>query len=127
MRASERIAALEAGLVEALGTIDALKAYIAAHDLPPLENVPVWSQGLPRQGRQLCAALLAVHPRCADKWSLLDSIPGNDHVADPDRSTNLIAVLIWGVRQVLGRDAILTEKGHGYRAGPELLRLAGRA
>lgn len=66
------------------------------------------------QGRNLLGILVSRYPKVSSRWLLLESLPGTI-----DRQVQIIGVLVSRLRQVLGRDAIVTVHHSGYVLSPE--------
>jgi len=113
MRPKTEIARLKA-------RIAVLEGQLAATGLEPLGKAegaepPTWAAPLTRQQRTLMGALIAAWPRPLDAFQIDEMLPHQDHAAD--RDLKLAASIVNAVRRKLGREAIETVWGEGYRAG----------
>lgn len=108
--------------------IAVLEGQLAVQGLEPLVDggLPGWAESLTRQQRALMGALIAAYPRALDAFQIDEILPHHDHAAD--RDLRLAASIVHAVRRKLGREAIQTVWGAGYRAGqsfaPEMSRVA---
>lgn len=111
-RPFEVIADLRRQLADAEAMIDVLKGAFAAHGMEVPENICALP-GLVTQERAMIGALFHTYPRPAGSFFLLDTLPSRD--CTKDRDANVIKVLACRIRRKLGKDAIETVHGVGYR------------
>ena len=111
-RPGERIAFLEARLLEARAQIDLLVAQLRAVDLVAIKVAP-WMVDLRAQEIALIAALRAAYPRILDIYALDEAMPRQDRAVD--RSVKSVHVAIHSIRKKLGPGVIATIRGHGWR------------
>lgn len=116
MRPKAEIARLQA-------RIHVLEGQLSAAGVEPVQVDldPPWAEGLTRQERVLMGVLIG-SPRPLDPAEIDDRLPHHDPNAD--RDLKLIVQVVSNVRKKLGRDAIETVYGEGYRAGPLFRRAA---
>lgn len=113
-RPSRIIAEQRSVIAEQEALIELLKGALAAAGAQ--DNIPAyrpWMEDLTPQERAVMGALFRCYPRPLDKESLLDLMPGQDHVED--RRPQLVAVKVCHLRRKLGQDAIEFVPSLGYR------------
>ena len=114
---SRIIAEQRAVIAEQEALIELLKGALAAagsqDDLPAYRP---WMEALTPQERAVMGALFRCYPRPLDKETLLDLMPGQDHVED--RRPQLVSVKVCHLRRKLGPGAIEQVRGLGYRLSP---------
>lgn len=108
MRPKAEIARLQA-------RIDVLEGQLSAVGVEPARTDPEWAEGLTRQERVLMGVLIGAR-RPLDPAEIDDRLPHHDPNAD--RDLKLIVQVVSNVRKKLGKTAIETIYGEGYRAGP---------
>jgi DNA-binding response OmpR family regulator len=96
--------------------IDVLKSALAAAGVTTVPSHDGWMTGLTRQERALVGVLFARYPHAVPRDTLVDFLPGHDHVKE--RQLQVVDVIVHKVRKKLGVHAIETERGRGFRLGP---------
>lgn len=96
--------------------IDVLKSALAAAGVTTVPSHDGWMTGLTRQERALVGVLFARYPHAVPRDTLLDFLPGHDHVRE--RQLQVVDVIVHKVRKKLGVHAVETERGRGFRLGP---------
>ena len=95
--------------------IEVLKGALAAAGVNAVPAHARWMTGLSPQERALVGVLYARYPRPVPREVLLDLLPGNDHARE--RQLQVVDVVVHKVRKKLGADAVVTERGEGFRFG----------
>lgn len=88
-----------------------LRAQLALVGVEPA-STPRWAADLQPTQVALLGALLEVHPRWLDPYTL-EEVTRPDHAAE--RSVNTVSVLVCRLRARFGEGCIETVKGSGYR------------
>jgi len=117
-RPSRIIAEQRKVIAEQEALIELLKGALAADGRQ--SEIPAyrpWMETLTPQERALMGAMHRAYPRPLSKETLLDLMPGHDHVED--RCAKLVTVKICHLRRKLGQDAIEHVRGIGYRLSAE--------
>ena len=115
---SRIIAEQRAVIAEQEGLIELLKGALAASGREDeIPSYRPWMEALTPQERAVMGALYRCFPRPLDKDTLLDLMPGHDHVED--RRAQLVAVKVCHLRRKLGAAAIEQVRGLGYRLSRE--------
>ena len=84
--------------------------------------------GLTANEANLVLMLRAANGRPVSKDFLLESRPRQmDRKPDLDDELKMISVLIWKVRQRMGRDTVVTHWGHGYALSKSGMALVDEA
>ena len=95
--------------------IDFLKAALAAVGSSTLPAHASWMTGLTRQERAMVGVLVAKYPFPVPRDVVLESLPGQDHVRE--RQLQIVDAVVHKLRRKLGAEAIITERGCGFRLG----------
>lgn len=96
-----------------------LKGLIAAQGIEIEEEVPTWADGLaPGEIATMCV-LIKAKGRIVNTFMIEEAIPKRDHTLD--RDMRIVDVYISNIRKKLGKDAIITVWGRGYRVSQEFL------
>ncbi len=123
MKASDRIARLEARLQAERKLTASLQAQLAAEGVEPVDGPPGWTRGLTANDVALMMMLLKAHPRVVRFWDLEENLPKRDHVKE--RTEGVIRTHVHRVRAVLGKGAIERVIGLGYRCSDAFHREHG--
>lgn len=96
--------------------IDLLKGALAGAGLDAIPERPAALEGLTTQELALVGALAANYPRAIGAYDLTECLPGLDdaRVGGP----NLISTMVFNIRGKVGREAIISARGRGYRLSP---------
>lgn len=122
MRASRRIAELEAEVADLRAIVAVLKGEAYMASATGLARKPVWAKGLNPQEHALVGLLLGAYPRYVDSFDLLDGLPSTTRAQE--RSTAQIRLLVCRIKKQLGKDTIKCQRGEGYaltKSGHDLL------
>jgi hypothetical protein len=95
--------------------IDILKGALAAGGIRSQPASASCVAGLTPQERALVGVLFAHFPNPVHRFDIMESLPGHDHVQE--RQQRMVDVLVCRVRNKLGGDAVITERGVGFRLG----------
>lgn len=95
--------------------IEVLKGALAAAGLATAPAYIDWMSGLTPQERALLGVLYARYPRPVAREVALEFLPGHDHAKE--RQLQVIDVLVHKLRKKLGGEAVVTERGEGFRLG----------
>jgi DNA-binding response OmpR family regulator len=114
-RPSEIVRSQQAVIRQQEELIEVLKGALAAAGVKTVPDVGLWTSGLTPQERALLGVLYARYPRPVAREVILDFLPGQDHVRE--RQLQVVDVLVHKVRKKLGADAVLTQRGEGFRFG----------
>ncbi len=93
--------------------IDVLKGALFAAGGVGIPAPAGWMSGLTAQERALVGLLYACYPRALSTYDILEGLPGRDHARE--RQVHLVSIVVCKVRRKLGADAIVTERGVGFR------------
>jgi DNA-binding response OmpR family regulator len=93
--------------------IDVLKGALAAFGAAEVPAAAAWMRGLTVQERALVGVLYASYPRTSSRYDLLERLPGRDHTQE--RQVQIVNILVHKIRKKLSLDAIVTERGIGFR------------
>ena len=124
MKASEKIARLEARLQAERKLAASLRAQLAAQGVEPVDGPPAWSRGLTANEAALMQMLLGAHPRVVRAWDIEENLPRRDHAKE--RTEGVVRTQVHRVRAVLGKGAIERVRGVGYRCSDAFHRRHGR-
>jgi|SRR6185312_4408143 len=108
---------LRAELDRAYQTIALLRGQLADHNIHSINGPPKWAKYLSHQETALMQMLLDVYPRGLSTSYLEDNLPCLDHARQ--RKGDIVPVVVSKVRSSLGRGAIDTIRGQGYRCSAE--------
>jgi DNA-binding response OmpR family regulator len=103
---------------ELAAEVDMLYAVLAGLKLdksPSIVSDP-WLRGMTKQERGLVGYLYGAYPVSVTVDQAFEAVTGRDFAEE--RSTNIVPVLVCRVRKVLGKDAILNDRGVGFRLSP---------
>jgi hypothetical protein len=114
-RPSEIVRSQQAVIRQQEELIEVLKGALAAAGVSTVPAAGFWTSGLTPQERALLGVLYARYPRPVAREVILDFLPGQDHVRE--RQLQVVDVLVHKVRKKLGADAVLTQRGEGFRFG----------
>ncbi|WP_372783228.1 winged helix-turn-helix domain-containing protein [Phenylobacterium sp.] len=95
--------------------IEVLKGALAAAGMATVPAHARWMSALSPQERALFGVLYARYPRPVPREVILEFLPGHDHVRE--RQLQVVDVLVHKLRKKLGVDAVVTERGAGFRFG----------
>jgi len=95
--------------------IEVLKGALAASGLSAVPTHAGWMSGLSPQERALVGVLYARYPQPVRREVALELLPGNDHARE--RQLQVVDVLVHKLRKKLGGEAVITERGAGFRLG----------
>lgn len=98
--------------------IDILKGALAAGGIRSQPANAGWLAELTPQERALVGVLFAHFPNAVHRFDIMESLPGHDHVQE--RQQRMVDVLVCRVRGKLGSEAIVTERGLGFRLGMDV-------
>jgi hypothetical protein len=114
-RPSEIIEAQSAIIRQQGELIDVLKGALFAAGTTAAPAPAEWMRGLTSQERALVGLLYACYPRARSTYDLLEGLPGRDHARE--RQVQIVGSVVHKVRRKLGADAVVTERGLGFRLG----------
>lgn len=98
--------------------IEVLKGALSAAGMEAVPAYAGWMSGLSPQERALLGVLYAKYPRPVPREVILEFLPGQDHARE--RQLQVVDVLVHKLRKKLGADAVVTERGAGFRFGRHL-------
>jgi DNA-binding response OmpR family regulator len=98
--------------------IEVLKGALSAAGMATVPTYAGWMSGLSPQERALLGVLYARYPRPIPREVILEFLPGQDHTRE--RQLQVVDVLVHKLRKKLGADAVITERGAGFRFGRRL-------
>ena len=95
--------------------IEVLKGALSAAGMEAVPAYAGWMSGLSPQERALLGVLYAKYPRPVPREVILEFLPGQDHTRE--RQLQVVDVLVHKLRKKLGVEAVVTERGAGFRLG----------
>jgi DNA-binding response OmpR family regulator len=98
--------------------IEVLKGALSAAGMEAVPAYAAWMSGLSPQERALLGVLYARYPRPVPREVILEFLPGQDHTRE--RQLQVVDVLVHKLRKKLGAEAVITERGAGFRLGRHL-------
>jgi DNA-binding response OmpR family regulator len=98
--------------------IEVLKGALSAAGMEAVPAYAAWMSGLSPQERALLGVLYARYPRPVPREVILEFLPGQDHTRE--RQLQVVDVLVHKLRKKLGAEAVVTERGAGFRLGRHL-------
>lgn len=114
-RPSELVAYLKRELADLNAYCATLKGALCAAGLPftPARH-PLLARLKPQEAA-LVGILFSAYPNFLHRYDILEALPGRDQVEE--RVSSLVGCKVAHVRKILGRDAIESVRGEGYRLG----------
>lgn len=100
--------------------VELLQGMLSVQTDDIIHGVPEPLHGLSKQQLRMIGALYRAYPGWLDGYSILEASPPRDHVKGDDRALKSVTTLVAHLRKKLGKDAITTIWGSGYRLGHEL-------
>lgn len=117
-RPSEILRSQQAVIRQQDELIEVLKAALAAAGVEHTPSYSAWMGGLVRQERALVGILFASYPRALARETILELLPSQDRARE--RQLQIVDAVVCKIRKKLGAEAVVTERGEGFRLGGAL-------